>query len=329
MWANQTDKPLYCTRLWYAIPAKGPSTTIVKSNNRLAPRGTFYPKMTAFGDTAEILDSGEVRCKFFELHINGKCNLRCKECYTLSPIQDWQRSKDQILQSLDLALGKLRPQTVKILGGEPLLHPDTVAILTEVCKRCPHHVELITNGVLLPKHKDRDALLHLHKEYPNLTWTVSDHFAPSGKSIATKLDPVFQPAEIQPLYVCNHFREVSKGLQSSDPFLTYFTSGTRTCPSARCYAVSGSRLYRCARHAARCDLARYGRSGGIPVSQKYTDVVLQWDGIDLETATPMEIRNYLIAQPYGECTLCDVAPRRINQCQMTEKEYNEFWQAFD
>jgi organic radical activating enzyme len=69
---------------------------------------------------------------------------------------------------------KIRPQNVRIMGGEPLLHPHLETILHET----RHHwtdsrIELITNGLLLPKMKP--SLYETIKEV-RAAVTVSKHF---------------------------------------------------------------------------------------------------------------------------------------------------------
>ena len=66
-----------------------------------------------------------------ELHITMKCNLRCGGCNRLCHIfhdRTEDMSVEQIKKFIDQAKNGGGVKTLKVLGGEPLLHPDFVEI---------------------------------------------------------------------------------------------------------------------------------------------------------------------------------------------------------
>lgn len=97
---------------------------------------------------------GKPILEYLELHLTDQCNLNCKGCGHFSPIapprnadinqheRDMQRLS-QLFHNID---------TIRLMGGEPLLHPDPAAFITKTKsifpKSCLHFV---TNGILLPK----------------------------------------------------------------------------------------------------------------------------------------------------------------------------------
>lgn len=90
----------------------------------------------------------------FEVHLVDHCNLNCKGCSHFSPVsarkttslelfrKDMKRMSD-ILSSKDI-------RRIRLLGGEPLLHPQAVEFIktTHECFS-DAYVEFVTNGLLL------------------------------------------------------------------------------------------------------------------------------------------------------------------------------------
>jgi cyclic pyranopterin phosphate synthase len=87
-----------------------------------------------------------------EINVVDHCNLTCRDCNHGSPgVRARFIDPDQLAR--DLAIMKLHyePNTIKLVGGEPLLHPDILKVVQVVresglCRR----ILLITNGLLLP-----------------------------------------------------------------------------------------------------------------------------------------------------------------------------------
>ena len=94
------------------------------------------------------------KLEFIEFHLVDSCNLKCKGCTSFSNISKKSNFIDTRL--LEIRLQKLTKlftiETIRLLGGEPLLHPDINNILRTV-RQCLgySHIELFTNGILLNK----------------------------------------------------------------------------------------------------------------------------------------------------------------------------------
>jgi organic radical activating enzyme len=85
------------------------------------------------------------------------CNLTCRSCTHASPVLRPKDIADPDATYRDLT--KLarwyRPRRVKLLGGEPLLHPDPVALIEAVrATGISDNVTVVTNGVLLPRQTE-------------------------------------------------------------------------------------------------------------------------------------------------------------------------------
>ena len=133
-------------------------------------------KMSALGvDTADVLIAskeffltGEVdklykfekynRLPYLEYHVTDHCNLNCKGCVHFAPLVD-----GEIFASLNRVTKDLRQlktivpyiDTIRILGGEPLLNPELPCYLSMTRKLYPlAEINIVTNGILLQQSND-------------------------------------------------------------------------------------------------------------------------------------------------------------------------------
>ena len=101
--------------------------------------------------------AGRVRTRALEVHIVDHCNLRCHACCSLSPyLPKWFMDPVELERDLKLARGALAPQYLKLVGGEPSLHPalDECLAVARRAEIAPV-VSVTTNGFLLPRVSDR------------------------------------------------------------------------------------------------------------------------------------------------------------------------------
>lgn len=96
---------------------------------------------------------------YIETHIIDHCNLNCASCTHFSPLvkqpvfKDLEEFKREVNQ-LKLVCPELKD--FRIIGGEPLLHPqfvDFCSYAAEVLSNTKIH--LVTNGILLPQVLDQ------------------------------------------------------------------------------------------------------------------------------------------------------------------------------
>ena len=99
------------------------------------------------------------RLTFFVMSIVDHCNLRCKGCDHFAAIARRRFvSLDDITRDLARMSELFRDdvEEMRVLGGEPLLHPQLEEILAEVRKGFPQtKISLTTNGILLPRQDER------------------------------------------------------------------------------------------------------------------------------------------------------------------------------
>ena len=92
----------------------------------------------------------------FEYHIVDHCNLNCKYCSHYAPIAEpsfcdiEEYTKD--LKRLSYIVPEEKIEKIRLLGGEPLLHPNIEDFLSIAYEIFPNvNRELVTNGILI-KH---------------------------------------------------------------------------------------------------------------------------------------------------------------------------------
>lgn len=108
------------------------------------------PRTTPRNPRYEIVD-GRIVTRSLELHIVDHCNLQCAECCSLSPLLEPRTvSPEAISRDLGLACRVLSPHYLKLVGGEPLLHPELIACL-EAARPFADILSVTTNGILLER----------------------------------------------------------------------------------------------------------------------------------------------------------------------------------
>jgi hypothetical protein len=86
-----------------------------------------------------------------EINTIDHCNLRCTYCDHASPASAPRiADPDIIFRDLSLLFKSYKAETLKIIGGEPLLHPDLLSLIRAVRESgiC-NNILLVTNGTLL------------------------------------------------------------------------------------------------------------------------------------------------------------------------------------
>jgi organic radical activating enzyme len=102
------------------------------------------------------LAGGRIRVESLEVHVAEHCNIRCRGCDAMSPFNDVRFLSAARVAEIAGAMARVMVADIfKLMGGEPLLHPDIAAVLGAVRRSgITDVIRLTTNGLLLHRMPD-------------------------------------------------------------------------------------------------------------------------------------------------------------------------------
>jgi hypothetical protein len=231
---------------------------------------------------------GKIVTRSLEAHVVDHCNLTCAECCSLSPhLPHWQVEPAALARDLAHATRILAPRVFKLVGGEPLLHPQLVELVEIVrASRIAPRLSITTNGLLLERT-------------PDALWEAID-----ALTISLYPRPALSAASRAAIEERAGRAGVALNWKQQDEFVVM----TRTRPTdddgataaihegcwirERCHMLRAGRFYTCTRP---------------PHLQAYYRGQLDFtgDGIALECATADQVHAYLTGtQPLQACAHC-------------------------
>lgn len=100
---------------------------------------------------------GVVWTKAIEINATRHCNLSCRGCSHLSPLEEHSElQSEEIKSNLSLLSNFLKAETVRIVGGEPLLHSDLHSLICAVREsEIAERICLVTNGIMLDRADEK------------------------------------------------------------------------------------------------------------------------------------------------------------------------------
>lgn len=141
------------------------------------------------------VSAGRVQTRSLEAHIVDHCNLTCAECCSLSPLlPTWYATADSVADDLRRAVKVLNPAVFKLVGGEPLLHPQLVDVIRAVRESgIAPVVSVTTNGLKLGDMSDAfwqavDALTISRYPKPQLAPELIAHVEAQAARFGVRLN---------------------------------------------------------------------------------------------------------------------------------------------
>lgn len=240
---------------------------------------------------------GRVRVEAFELHVAEHCNLRCANCCNMSPLVAERLLTVAEVESFTRRMASfLVADVVKIMGGEPLLHPDLPAVLRILRDSgIGDRVRLFTNGLLLPSMPD--ALWEALDELTISSYTsapVKPAVLAMVRERAKRHDFVLN---VKPV---DEFTQVLSPRFEHDDERTQRTYD-RCWLRHRCLVVRDRKFYMCTRAAYADDFLHRVTHEPSPVPLDRSSDGIAIDVPDLAAA----LESYLNReQPLGACRYC-------------------------
>ena len=197
---------------------------------------TFAPKPVAVVD-------GRVRVEAVEVNVVRHCNISCRSCSHGSPsMRPWFADPGQVERDLAALTSWMAVEHVRILGGEPLLHPRLPDLLRAARRSgLGERRRLITNGLQLAEQPDEfwAEVEEIHVSvYPN----TAQHLERARPAIARLAERTGTTVRFKHF---DHFR-VAFRREEDHPELTQDIYETCQIGNRwRCISVDSGALHRC------------------------------------------------------------------------------------
>lgn len=94
---------------------------------------------------------------YLEHHIVDHCNLNCAGCSHFSPLvqEKWFEDIEDFRRDFSKLASLTEVRTIRLMGGEPLLHPQVADFIKIARELFPNtDLQIVTNGLLLKQKKE-------------------------------------------------------------------------------------------------------------------------------------------------------------------------------
>jgi len=179
---------------------------------------------------------------YLEMHLTDHCNLNCMGCGHFSPIADkWFADisrHDKDMQRLCTLFSNIK--TLRLMGGEPLLHPQVEHFFSITRQYFPKtDIKLVTNGILL-KQMPESFWKSCIKNNIVIEWTVYPPLANNINYIKSYIQSKGVSFNVSK---CTNFHSNMNPLGNSDPKKSFqFCRSQYFCPFLR-----EGKIYSCGR----------------------------------------------------------------------------------
>jgi hypothetical protein len=287
-------------RRWLARRVPGASLDI-DVGGRVTLGAAFAPRMGRAPSRARYAreSDGRLRVEAFELHVVEHCNLRCANCCNMSPLVAERTMSVAETEAMCRRMAEVLVTDVfKIMGGEPLMHPDITGVIHAIRRvGISDRVRLFTNGLLLPAMKQP-------------FWEALDELTISNYSSAPVKPAILELSKRRARefgFVLNiknvsEFSQVLSPRYQSDDGRVQDTFA-RCWLRHRCLIVRDRRFYMCTRAAYAEDFLARSAHEPLPAG-----VVLDRseDGVHIDAPDlPERLEAYMNRErPLGACRYC-------------------------
>ena len=128
---------------------------MAERNTRTGRQGTSWTPGGRREDRYAVID-GRIWNNSCEIEVVHHCNLACRSCSHLSPLMHRELVEPKDIQhDLTVLSRHYRAASLRLVGGEPLLHPRLLDLVEAVrASGIAPRVHVFTNGTGLPRMGD-------------------------------------------------------------------------------------------------------------------------------------------------------------------------------
>ncbi len=253
----------------------------------------------------------------FAYHLADHCNLQCQNCDHFSPVAEKKLASIESYEKDIKRLSELcnkKLEIIKLMGGEPLLHPDIIKFMQISRQYFPDtRIEIVTNGILLNQQNE---------DFWHACQKLDITIVPTKYPINVDYDKAKETAinhDVKYEYFNNNENVVKtsyhipldiEGKQNcGENFINCFHANW-------CVMLKDGRLYTC---TIAPNIEHFNRYFGqnIPLTDK--------DSIDIHKANSIEEILEFIARPIPFCKYCKVSARTFQHQWGTSKKDIKEW----
>ena len=255
---------------------------------------------------------GYQKFNYIETHLVHHCNLNCAGCTHYSPLAEPQfKNLDDYIKEI-AKLATLTSQNlpmIRLLGGEPLLHPQVLGFCYITRKAFPNSdIELVTNGILLSQQTD--SFFEKLNQW-NIGIYLSDYnLSPHIREIVTTKVKKYRigerPTLIKPAV---HLHGIHTKEENFEKCKEIFRSP--------CYNLRDGYIYHCPTEAYFDFFLKY-------YSIELKDFKLEDNGINIFEASYEDIVQYLNT-PSNFCKYCDMQEKMCDHKFCLSKRHMSEW----
>jgi uncharacterized Fe-S cluster-containing radical SAM superfamily protein len=274
--------------------------------------------------------------EYTEFYLNHDCNLACSNCNRFNNFRITGSTNWETYLPLYKKWAKIvRFKRIGIIGGEPLLHPNIIKIMSDLRKLWPSaHITLHTNGILLAKKNSEliDAIIH-----NNIMVKVSVHneklFDGAVKNIQSCFGKFKAKLTLEPLkiirgtteksvnfeiwlfYVFHQNSLIERGLEytlhSSDPQISH-----AECDMKTCHHMWEGKLYKCGVALVLPHLlAQFTEK--LVVSKEDKNLIIDYNPITVEGVKNDSNILKTLENPIDQCKFC---PEKYEYSRIFQKK---------
>lgn len=178
---------------------------------------------------------------YLEYNVTDSCNLKCKGCTHFSNLIEGDGHADISEFASDIKRLSMQVQILelRLLGGEPLLHPHIIEFIEIARKYLPEtDIEIVSNGLLIPKMNE-DLFYEMNKNKVGFHITS---YIPTMK-IRDKIEKISEQYKLSvhftPEIVDKFCRNIGT-TGDSNP-----NKSQKACMAAGCRFLRNGRIYKC------------------------------------------------------------------------------------
>ena len=189
------------------------------------------------------VENGMILTRAIEINAVRHCNLSCKGCSHSSPISKYKIYEPRILEKDLINISKfLRAEFTRVVGGEPLLHPNFIEILKTIkSSGISDKICVVTNGLLLDKITD-DMLEYIDKIeisiYP-LSISVLEKIKNNAINLSDK------GVKVRLLEYTDFRESITQVSSFNNELIQLIYNTCQIAHNWRCITIDNNRIYRC------------------------------------------------------------------------------------